>query len=401
MSSIGFRIAVASLASVAVLSLACGSEDVLTPTPGGPGSSTPVGGQPGIISGYDAVYFSLRNASGEVDKGDEIKQSFFSVPGRIIKMNGKEIQVFEYQNVSAAEAAAGRISPDGYEIRSADGAVAMVDWIAPPHFYRHANTIVLYVGDDATVLGVLEKALGTPFAAGPSLGMGGPGIPITVTVLAPIDSMKVERSENVPLSYVATVESGLPNSCIKFGEYKVDRQENSFRVTVTNLAPGDPNMVCLQVYGMVKSVIPLPGPFVEGIQYSVDVNGKQATFVGGEAGSTMQKSEPGQTGDTRIVLAPIDEVQVLVLESAPVQYRLLVKSGLPDSCARFDGYEVQREGDTVRVTVNNRLPTGAVACAQVYGTIENSIAIGNGNDFQRGRLITVFVNDKKTAFVAQ
>ncbi|MBI2965441.1 MAG: hypothetical protein HYY34_04465 [Chloroflexi bacterium] len=55
----------------------------------------------------------------------------------------------------------------------------------------------------------------------------------------------------------------------------------------------------------------------------------------------------------------------------------------------------------MRVAVNNRVPSGAVACAQVYGTVENSIAIGNGNDFEKGRLITVLVNDKKTTFVAQ
>jgi len=60
MSSIRFRVVAAVLASVAVLALACGSEDLITPTPGGPGPATPVGGQPGIISGYDAVYFSLR-----------------------------------------------------------------------------------------------------------------------------------------------------------------------------------------------------------------------------------------------------------------------------------------------------------------------------------------------------
>ncbi|MBI2965440.1 MAG: hypothetical protein HYY34_04460 [Chloroflexi bacterium] len=164
MNSIRFRMVAAGLASVAVLSLACGSEDVMTPTPGGPGSATPVGGQSGIISGYDAVYFSLRTAGGQVEKGDEPtgKEALFSVKGRSIRMNGQGVLVYEYQGVSAAEDEAGRISPDGSEIRSPEGRISHVDWVA----YRQANTIVLYVGNDPAVLGILGKALGEPFAGG-------------------------------------------------------------------------------------------------------------------------------------------------------------------------------------------------------------------------------------------
>ena len=99
-------------------------------------------------------------------------------------------------------------------------------------------------------------------------------------------------------------------------------------------------------------------------------------------------------------LAPIDSVEVLILESFPVQYRLLVVSGLPSACYSFSGYRLERTGDTIQVEITNSKPADSeLVCAQVYSTSETSIPLGS--EFQSGRTYTIEVNDFIDFFVAQ
>jgi inhibitor of cysteine peptidase len=49
--------------------------------------------------------------------------------------------------------------------------------------------------------------------------------------------------------------------------------------------------------------------------------------------------------------AYIDEIEVLILESFPVQVNVIVRGNLPDGCTYLDEFEVEREGDTFEITV--------------------------------------------------
>ena len=100
------------------------------------------------------------------------------------------------------------------------------------------------------------------------------------------------------------------------------------------------------------------------------------------------------------VPAPIESVEVLVMESFPPQYSLVVVSGLPNGCASFAGYRLERSGDTIRVEVLNWKPVGPqVACTDNYRTVTTNIPLGS--DFESGRSYTVLVNDVTESFVAQ
>ena len=37
-------------------------------------------------------------------------------------------------------------------------------WVAPPHFYKAGRIIILYIGENATVMDVLNSLLGVQFA---------------------------------------------------------------------------------------------------------------------------------------------------------------------------------------------------------------------------------------------
>ncbi|SRR6266498_60210 len=135
-----------------VLALAmssCGTS--ATPSPPSEPHTT-VQDQAGLLS-------FLQAAGATVETGDSITQEFFTPEGQTLKVNGADLQVFEYESAEAMEKEASQVAPDGGSIGT-----SMVDWIDTPHFYKAGRIIALYVGSDQTVLDLLNKALGTQFA---------------------------------------------------------------------------------------------------------------------------------------------------------------------------------------------------------------------------------------------
>ena len=98
-----------------------------------------------------------------------------------------------------------------------------------------------------------------------------------IRVLAPIESIEVLVAESFPPQYFLQVVSGLPNSCITFDEITVDHAGEALSVTVTNLAPADPSVVCAQVYGTVSNSVALGSSFEAGVRYTVVVNDAMTT----------------------------------------------------------------------------------------------------------------------------
>jgi hypothetical protein len=104
---------------------------------------------------------ALQGAGATVETGDTVIQDFFTPEGGMLKVNGADVQVFEYESTEAMEGEASQVAPDGGSVGT-----SMVSWMGTPHFYKAGRIIVLYVGSDQAVLGLLEKALGPQFAGG-------------------------------------------------------------------------------------------------------------------------------------------------------------------------------------------------------------------------------------------
>jgi len=113
----------------------------------------------GAVTDYASLIDSLRAAGATVAPAGEVTQPFFSVKGKLIKVNGGDVQVFEYQDSTAADNEASLVSPDGSSIGT-----SMVGWVAPPHFYQPGKLIVLYIGENEAVIKLLESVLGSQFA---------------------------------------------------------------------------------------------------------------------------------------------------------------------------------------------------------------------------------------------
>ena len=117
--------------------------------------------EPAKVEDRASLVTALEEAGATVEIGEPLSQPFLSVEGNIIRVNGADVQVFEYANVEEMELESSQIAPDG---RS--NATTMISWIDTPHFYKSGRLIALYVGSDEAILGLLQGVLGAPFAGG-------------------------------------------------------------------------------------------------------------------------------------------------------------------------------------------------------------------------------------------
>jgi hypothetical protein len=104
---------------------------------------------------------------------------------------------------------------------------------------------------------------------------------------------------------------------------------------------------------------------------------------------------------SRIVAAPIDDLELIVRESFPPQYAVRIVSGLPDGCHQFfESRLTARTADTFTVEVTNSVPDDPnIACTQVYGQHESVVELGS--DLTPGVRYTVRVNDRSLEFTAE
>jgi inhibitor of cysteine peptidase len=85
---------------------------------------------------------------------------------------------------------------------------------------------------------------------------------------------------------------------------------------------------------------------------------------------------PSSGDDERPVpgTAQVDSIDILILESFPVQIHVLAKGHLPDSCTTIDHISEELDGATFRVTITTARP-GGESCAQVLTPFEENIPL--------------------------
>ena len=115
--------------------------------------------EPPAVQDQASLISALQTSGATMETGDSITQPFFTAEGHTVKVNGADLQIFEYENAEAMEKEASQVAPDGGSIGT-----SMVNWMDTPHFYKGGRIIVLYVGSDGALLELLNKVLGPQFA---------------------------------------------------------------------------------------------------------------------------------------------------------------------------------------------------------------------------------------------
>jgi hypothetical protein len=107
--------------------------------------------------GYNDLVNALRAAGAEVSAAGRIEQPFFPVVGQVIDIDGTSVQVFEFEDQSTRQQVSDTISASGDEIGR-----FMPGWIDQPNFWASGRLIVLYLGEDQTLIELLSSVLGNP-----------------------------------------------------------------------------------------------------------------------------------------------------------------------------------------------------------------------------------------------
>jgi hypothetical protein len=116
------------------------------------------------VTDYASLAEALRTAGSTVREMRQTTHWFFSVPRRIIKVEGEDVYTFEFPTKAALEKVRSSIGRDGYSIPIRSGGIAMVEWVASPHWYSAGRLVMLYLGKKKVTLHALTRLLGPTFA---------------------------------------------------------------------------------------------------------------------------------------------------------------------------------------------------------------------------------------------
>ncbi len=83
---------------------------------------------------------------------------------------------------------------------------------------------------------------------------------------------------------------------------------------------------------------------------------------------------PTQTEGVLRGLAPVDAIDVLILESFPVQVHVRVTGNLPDGCTTLGEITQERQGTAFSVEVGTMRPAGAM-CTEALVPFQTTVAL--------------------------
>ena len=217
-----------------------------------------------------------------------------------------------------------------------------------------------------------------------------------IEVPAPVVSANLIANEPEHALRIAYLQSTI-EGCARPGSQEVQLEGNDIVVRVTLFQPPPTAWAipCDEELVELDTVEHLGTGLQPDQSYRVIVNDIETTRF------TIPKAG---LGHTFIAESPIESVDVITVEGAPLQYRARVVSGMPEGsgCSQFNGYEIRRsESKTIDVTVTHReVADPFVVCTADFPVVETVIPLGS--DFKSGVEYTVTVNsDASSSFVAR
>lgn len=94
----------------------------------------------------------------------------------------------------------------------------------------------------------------------------------------------------------------------------------------------------------------------------------------------VKGNPPPEEPKTVVAPAPIEDTTVVAPAEASGEYVLKIISGLPNGCATFNGYQIERDFNRFVVRVTNLMPAPSepIACTEIYRTHEGEVVLGSG-----------------------
>jgi hypothetical protein len=136
---------------------ATSTTDLTTPAPS---TVTPAAPAPAAAFTVETLLSELAGTGAQVQvTPGRITKPYLSVPGIVVRVDGRPVQLFEYADAAALAADVATLAPNAGSI-----AGVPLTWAATPHFWRRDGLLALAVSDDQTLVELLSRVLGPQFA---------------------------------------------------------------------------------------------------------------------------------------------------------------------------------------------------------------------------------------------
>ena len=101
---------------------------------------------------------ALRAEGATVNSAGEITQPGFPVTGQMLTVNGADVELFEFQDEATRQQFSDEISQAGYT------GISITGFVDQATFWAKGRLIVLYIGQDQTLILSITQVLGDPIA---------------------------------------------------------------------------------------------------------------------------------------------------------------------------------------------------------------------------------------------
>jgi len=93
-----------------------------------------------------------------------------------------------------------------------------------------------------------------------------------------------------------------------------------------------------------------------------------------EPGNTTNNSQGTSEEDYIYGIANVQSIQIITLESFPVQIQVIAEGYLPDGCTEIDKAETEREGNVFNINISTKRPKDAI-CTQAIESFTETIPL--------------------------
>jgi inhibitor of cysteine peptidase len=188
-----------------------------------------------------------------------------------------------------------------------------------------------------------------------------------------IESVELLQLESWPVQFHMELTGTLPSACHSL-DYSVILPKEDGVIEVEARAILDEDVECSQHAQSFRQGIGL-GSYTEGA-FRVLLNGEPVGEIQLGGGSEAPGSKDADGGMTRGPVY-IDETELVILESFPVQIEIVIRGALPTPCASLE-WSVEAPDDQGRIMLEAySLQDPALACVQVLEAIEERLPIGS------------------------
>lgn len=189
---------------------------------------------------------------------------------------------------------------------------------------------------------------------------------------ARVESIDILILESFPVQVHVVAKGNLPDGCSRIDKIDRERKGDTFEITISTARIAE--ALCTEALVPFEETIPLDVLGLAAGTYTVTVNEVSDTFELAMDNVPQTGDSGPQGGEIISGTAPVDSIEINILESMPVQLSVVIRGNLPDSCTTISRPEEMRNGDTISLNLITERPADAV-CTQVLTPFEETVLL--------------------------